>query len=104
MKRSYRWDRRTGEMVEVTPPDRSIKHQIMTDAYSNEPTKSPVDGKMITSRAELREHNKRNGVVDVGNDPWFANPEQTRYRDLEKQSRRDTEQALKEALQIHGVS
>ena len=35
---------------------------------------SPVDGSLITSRAELRAHNARNGVSDVGNDAAFRNP------------------------------
>lgn len=33
-----------------------------------EPFKSPVDGTMITSRSDLREHNIRNNVRQVGND------------------------------------
>ncbi len=39
--------------------------QIMRDV---EPFRSPVDRSMITSRSELREHNKRNGVFQVGNE------------------------------------
>ena len=35
---------------------------------------SPVDGSVISSRSNLREHNVRNGVADVGNDPAFKNP------------------------------
>ena len=41
---------------------------IQVDAYAKNPVISPVDGKPISSRAELRAHNERNGVVDVGND------------------------------------
>ena len=43
-------------------------HNIMIDAYGKNPTWSPVDGSLISSRAELREHNRRNGVEDIGND------------------------------------
>ena len=35
---------------------------------------SPVDGTILSSRADVREHNIRNGVVDVGNDPAYKNP------------------------------
>ena len=35
---------------------------------------SPVDGSLITSRADREEHNRRNGVADVGNDPAYRNP------------------------------
>ena len=41
---------------------------LQIDAYSDNPILSPVDGKPIASRADLREHNKRNDVLDVGND------------------------------------
>ena len=36
---------------------------------------SPVDGTVLTSRADVREHNRRNGVEDVGNDPAFRHPD-----------------------------
>ena len=36
--------------------------------------RSTVHGSLITSRAELRAHNARNGVSDVGNDAAFRNP------------------------------
>ena len=35
---------------------------------------SPVDGSTLSSRADVREHNIRNSVVDVGNDPAYKNP------------------------------
>ncbi len=38
---------------------------IMRDV---EPFRSPVDRSIIGSRSELREHNKRNGVFQVGNE------------------------------------
>lgn len=40
----------------------------LNNAYSNNPIKSPVDGSVISTRQDLREHNKRNDVVDIGND------------------------------------
>lgn len=49
---------------------------LIIDCYSANPVRSIVDGRPIASRAELREHNKRNGVVDVGNDPAFLEPRQ----------------------------
>ncbi|MCY4608814.1 MAG: hypothetical protein OXD40_09490 [bacterium] len=36
---------------------------IMTDSLT--PTISPVDGSLITTRAERAEHNRRNGVIDL---------------------------------------
>ena len=40
-----------------------------------EPFISPVDGSTLSSRADVREHNIRNRVVDVGNDPAYKNPQ-----------------------------
>ena len=39
-----------------------------------EPFVSPVDGYTLDSRAAVREHNIRNSVVDIGNDPAYKNP------------------------------
>lgn len=33
-----------------------------------EPFQSPVDGSVVGSRSDLRAHNRRNGVIDTGND------------------------------------
>ena len=30
--------------------------------------RSPIDGKLISSRSQLAEHNRRHGVIQVGND------------------------------------
>ena len=39
-----------------------------------EPFVSPVDGTLLSSRAAVREHNRRNSVADVGNDAAFQEP------------------------------
>ena len=39
-----------------------------------DPFVSPVDGSTLDSRAAVREHNIRNSVVDIGNDPAYKNP------------------------------
>ena len=46
--------------------------QVMPDIA--DPFVSPVDGTTISSRRDLREHNIRNQVVDVGNDPAYRHP------------------------------
>ena len=53
-------------------PRRGRSHQIMGDL--KESFVSPVDGSVIGSKADRREHNKRNGVIDVGNDPAALRP------------------------------
>ena len=47
---------------------------LITDIPPEQAFVSPVDGSLITSRTELREHNARNGVTDVGNDPAYRHP------------------------------
>ena len=39
-----------------------------------EPFKSPVDGSMISDSAQRTEHNRRNDVIDVGDDPAALAP------------------------------
>lgn len=47
---------------------------VMLDIPPWESFKSVVDGSTISSREELRQHNARNGVEDVGNDPQYLEP------------------------------
>lgn len=58
---------RNGKLVEKKKA-RAQVHEVQIDAYSKNPTVSPVDGSLIASRADLRRHNSRNSVLDVGND------------------------------------
>ena len=41
----------------------------LANAYSDNPVISPVDHSVISTRQGLKEHNLRNEVVDIGNDP-----------------------------------
>ena len=45
-----------------------IRTGLLLDIPPGQEFKSPVDGTIITSRAQLRAHNARNHVTDVGND------------------------------------
>ena len=55
---------------------RKVGLQIVPDF--SEPVVSPIDGSILSSRADVREHNIRNGVVDVGNDPAYRHPTRPR--------------------------
>lgn len=62
-----RWVWLPGEgLVEVTATERTAAPEIIPDVQ--EPFRSVVDGSMITSRRDLREHNRRNNVDVLGND------------------------------------
>lgn len=48
---------------------RGRSHQVMPDlngAYAKGGFESPIDGTWISSRSQLREHNKRHGVIQSG--------------------------------------
>ena len=68
MRRTYVYDKERKEMVEVHRERIHRSPTIMVDAYANNPIKSPVDGRVLDNRYKVKEHNKINNVVDVGND------------------------------------
>ena len=76
-----RWIQINGKLVPEAEADAErAKHSnpkrtgITVIPDISEPFVSPVDGSTLSSRADVREHNIRNGVVDVGNDPAYKNP------------------------------
>ena len=62
---------RGGRPVPEAEARRGHRMEIVPDIT---PFVSPCDGTVIGSRADRREHNRRNGVADVGNDPAFQRP------------------------------
>jgi hypothetical protein len=63
MKRTYVMV--DGEFVERKRDARGRYHYVMPDIA---PYKSMIDGRMITSRSQHRNHLKINGCVEVGNE------------------------------------
>lgn len=66
-----RWVQRNGKLV---PADELPKPRPRLQIISVNPFVSPVDGTVISCPSARREHNKRNGVVDIGNDWNHAGP------------------------------
>lgn len=67
---------------------------------------SPVDGKPIYSRRQLREHNARHGVTNVADygESWFERKASERAAELKcesSRSRRDRIEAIQRALARH---
>lgn len=67
MRRTYRYTADCIRGYEVARAGPGA-HNLMIDAYANNPIKSPIDGRVLDNRAKLREHNLVHDVVDVGND------------------------------------
>lgn len=70
-RRTFVYDKAVKKFVEKGTIKREPKVEIIK---SFEPFLSPVDGSIISDRSSRREHNARNGVEDVGNDPAFKSP------------------------------
>ena len=69
MKRTYRWDRATRKLVEITARKRIITHEVMPDIA---PYKSMMTGEMITGRRQHRDHLRDHGCIEVGNEKGEA--------------------------------
>ncbi len=63
------WAEKQAMDANFDPRSRTV---IMSDISE---FRSPVDGSVISSRSKLREHNDRNGVVQVGNDLRGSTPD-----------------------------
>lgn len=68
MKRTYRWDEKLGQMIEVTPQRTVESHYVQPDF---EPFQSP-DQAIITSRTQWREHLKSTDSVEFGHSDMKA--------------------------------
>lgn len=97
-----------GELVEVGldyTPDPKADYHVMPDITSY---KSMIDGTMITSRSQHREHLKAHGCKELGNEPlkWLDKP-YTGIPDVNPQGRKElirtqidqmTQRQFKEAI------
>lgn len=102
MRRRYIQDPKTGKLIPAALYRRHDRiHYIQGEI---EPFRSHVDGTMITSRRELREHNERNGVVDGGEVLQDQAPHIKAREDYYAGRPHDTERrtdALKFAVELH---
>ena len=99
MRRRYIQDRKTGKLVPAEEYFR--QHQLHHIQEDIKPFVSHVDGTLITSRKELREHNKRNNVVQAtGGDQEFLKKRADLFqgRSYDKEARLD---AVKFAVELH---
>ena len=91
MKRTYRYDRATRKLVEVTRPERVVSHEVMPDVS---PYRSIITGETIGGRAQHREHLKRHDCVEVGSEmpkvgPW--QPDRESIKDSIREAKRALE-------------
>ena len=66
MRRVYVYCPVARKVVPKHEAERAVSPEMVTDLQR--PIKSPIDGTMLTSRRDLRRHNRTHGVEQVGND------------------------------------
>ena len=94
MRRTYRWNKATGRMIEIDRGDPMGRTQLMPDLA---PYKSMITGEMITGRAQHREHLRKHGCQEVGNEkPDLTNkpmpgPSKEEVRDSIREAKRQLE-------------
>lgn len=103
-RRRWRQCRHTGQFIEITEETASSTiPRILPDIGE---FVSPVDGTVISSRSKLREHNKRNGVVQTQELKGEGDEARRQREKLFKGGgfdRRGRIEAIKYALEKHGV-
>jgi hypothetical protein len=105
---SWIQDRETGKLIPAEEYYRESKkkgHEIRADI---DPFVSPIDGRVISSRSKLREHNLEHGVTDMRDygDNWFTKKAQERSDVLggtSQNERRGRVEAILQSLEKHGV-
>ena len=97
---TYIYDRASGKVVPKEEKARQHFHEVMGDL--KEDFRSPVDGSMITSRADWRAHNRRNDVVDVGDDSSVMNPKRKVHQPNEAEIVNDIKEAIHHAHDDRG--
>jgi len=101
----YRQDRSTGELVEIRRASRapSTAPAIVPDI---EPFTSPIDGRTIGSRRDLRVHNEAHGVAEhreYGENhgaAFFESKQRERLQRLAGQTRQDRRERLEAIIPI----
>jgi hypothetical protein len=61
---NIKWDKRKA-VSRIESTNKKVAYNIIKDI---EPFQSPLDGSFVKSRRELREHEKRHNVRQIGND------------------------------------
>ena len=91
MRTTLRWDGK--RMVEVRRDDLAVRPQVMPDIA---PYRSVITGEMIGGRAQHREHLRRHGCEEVGNEkpdfrPRDFTPDAGEVRESIMEARRQLE-------------
>lgn len=88
----------TGELIPADQYDRDVSlHHVIGEI---QPYKSMITGEMITSRSQHREHLRKHGCVEVGNDvhSMLNHYERSTSADVSPQKRRELIQAQVDAM------
>ena len=97
MRQRYIQDAETGDLI---PADEYVfrdRHYVQGEI---QPYKSMIDGTMITSRSQHREHLRKHGCVEVGNDihSMFEHYKRNTSADVSPQKRKELIRAQFDAM------
>lgn len=96
MRKTFIQDPKTGELVEKEKYYREPEiHQVMPDI---QPYQSMIDGTMITSRSQHREHLKKHGCREIGNETQHLLKAYDNLPDVSPQKRRELIRAQIDAM------
>ncbi len=65
MRKTYIYNHGTKEIILKTNPHQSKGYAVISDV---EPFKSPIDGTVLSSRSQIRDHERKHQVRQCGND------------------------------------
>ena len=65
MRKTYVYDHGTRKVILKTTPHQSKGYAVISDV---EPFTSPIDGTVLSSRSQIRDHERKHQVRQCGND------------------------------------
>jgi len=102
-----RWRQTTNPATgksEFVPIDHAARQQASANVHGDiESFVSPVDGSVISDRKQLREHNKRHGVVNAGEFSKEFYAEKAKERADFYEGRHSRKEELERKQQIHEI-
>ncbi len=71
-----------------------------------EPFKSPITGELITSRTQLKRHNREHGVTNSADysPEWYARKQEQRKREMQGDTERQRQERIETLKSVMGMN